>query len=224
MPQRRREILDAAARVFYEKGYEAASTRDIAESVGLLKGSLYYYIESKEDFLYEIIKEQHDGALAALERVRNAEGNALVRMAALIDTHVEFFTSNLTASVIYFREFRSLSPERRASIGTAGDAYLEVVRELLRQGRREGTIDPRIDVRATSLGIVGMLNSLALWYSDTGRLSPRNIARQFASLVVAGLASEQAAEDGIERLRSDVSDKIDESQRATAARRGAKSA
>ena len=109
MPQRRREILDAAAQVFYEKGYEAASTRDIAESVGLLKGSLYYYIDSKEDFLFEIIKEQHDGALAALERVRQSEGDALVRMAALIETHVDFFTSNLAAAVIYFREFRSLS-------------------------------------------------------------------------------------------------------------------
>jgi AcrR family transcriptional regulator len=224
MPERRREILDAAARVFYAKGYEAASTRDIAESVGLLKGSLYYYIESKEDFLFEIIKEQHEGALAALDRVREIDDDALVRMAALIDAHVDFVTSNIVASVIYFREVRSLSPERLAAIRPEGDAYLDFVRELLRQGQREGTIDGQIDVRSTSLGIVGMLNSLALWYSERGRLSPHTIAKQFASLVVAGLASEQASAGGIEQLRSKVLDMMDEHQRATGARRRAKSA
>jgi AcrR family transcriptional regulator len=223
-PQRRREILDAATTVFYEKGYEAASTRDIADAVGLLKGSLYYYIESKEDFLYEIIKAQHDGALAALDGVRETEGDALVRMAALIDTHVAFFTSHFVASVIYFREFRSLSTERQAEISAEGDAYLDFVRELIRQGQREGTIDAQIDVRATSLAIVGMLNSLALWYQEGGRLSPHNIAKQFASLVVTGLASEQASAGRTEHLRSKVLDMMDEFQRTTSSRRSAKTA
>ena len=224
MPQRRREILDAAARVFYEKGYEAASTRDIADSVGLLKGSLYYYIESKEDFLFEIIKEQHEGAMAALDGVRETEGDALVRMAALIDTHIDFFTSNFMASVIYFREVRSLSPERQEAVRAAGEAYLDFVRELIRQGQREGTIDAQIDVRATSLGIVGMLNSMALWYHESGRLTAHSIAKQFASLVVSGLASEQASAGGTERLRSKVLDMMDEFHRKTASRRRARSA
>ncbi len=210
--------------MFFEKGYEAASTRDIADSVGLLKGSLYYYIESKEDFLFEIIKEQHEGALAALERVRQTEGDALVRIAALIETHVDFFTSNLTSSVIYSREVRSLSPERLATIKAEGDAYLDFVRELIRQGQREGTIDPQIDVRATSLGIVGMLNSLALWYHESGRLSPHTLAKQFASLVVAGLASEQASVGGTEHLRSKVLAIVDDFHRKTASRKRAKSA
>ena len=54
---RRAEVFDAAAQIFYEKGYEAASIQDIADQLGLLKGSLYYYISSKEDVLYEIIEE-----------------------------------------------------------------------------------------------------------------------------------------------------------------------
>ncbi len=64
--RRRQEILDVAARMFYEKGYDATSTRDIAEAAGLLKGSLYYYVETKEDFLFEIIRQSHEGALATL--------------------------------------------------------------------------------------------------------------------------------------------------------------
>ena len=49
--QRWREIVDAAAAVFQRKGYEAASTADVADAVGMLKGSLYYYINSKEELL-----------------------------------------------------------------------------------------------------------------------------------------------------------------------------
>src|SRR5947207_409360 len=65
-PPRRRqqEILEAAARVFHEKGYESTSIQDIADEVGILKGSLYYYIRSKEDLLYEIIRDIHDDAIA----------------------------------------------------------------------------------------------------------------------------------------------------------------
>jgi AcrR family transcriptional regulator len=202
--RRREEILDAAARVFQEKGYEATSTRDIAEAVGLLKGSLYYYIDSKEDFLYEIIKENHDGALAALESVNSVEGDALVKLAALVDVHVDYFTRNFTRSAIFFKEFRSLSAERQREITAEGDAYLDVVRQLLRDGQRSGVVDPNVDVRTASIGIVGMLNSLVQWYRADGLHSPRKIAREFAGMVITGLASEKAAAQagGLEALRS----------------------
>src|SRR5687767_4761450 len=53
--QRWDEIVEAAANVFYEKGYEGASLQDIASAVGLLKGSIYYYIDTKEDLLFELV-------------------------------------------------------------------------------------------------------------------------------------------------------------------------
>jgi AcrR family transcriptional regulator len=192
--RRRRQILDAAAQIFYEKGYEATSTRDIADAAGLLKGSLYYYVDTKEDFLYEISRDTHAGALATLDRVRAVEGDALARLVCLVREHLGYYLDNLVTTTVYFREFRLLSPERRAAIAAQGDEYLDYVRELLADGQREGLIAPELDVKLVSVGIVGMLNSAWLWYQPNGVLPRDQIADEFVKLIVAGVASDAASE------------------------------
>lgn len=205
-PRRRQEILDAAAQVFYEKGYEAASTRDIADHVGILKGSLYYYVKSKEDFLFEIIKTNHETALASLEEVRAMEGDALTKLAAVVRTHVEHFTAHFVESVVYFRDFRSLSPERQAVINAEGDAYLDLVRSIIRQGQKEGSIDARLDARSMGLGVVGTLNSIVHWYRPGGRDSPAKIASQLSAVIVTGVATEAALAErgGVDAFRAEL--------------------
>ena len=80
-PRRRREeVLETAARVFREKGYESTSIQDIADAVGILKGSLYYYMDSKEDLLYEILKGVHEEALENIKRVGELDGDALQKL------------------------------------------------------------------------------------------------------------------------------------------------
>jgi AcrR family transcriptional regulator len=202
--RRRQEILDVAARIFYEKGYDATSTRDIADAAGLLKGSLYYYVETKEDFLFEIIRQSHEGALATLERVRTFKGDVLEQLACLVREHLAYFVANLVNTTVYFREFRVLSPERRAVIAAEGDEYLEFVRELLLAGQRDGAIAAEIDVRLVSIGIVGMLNSAWLWYQPGGARSIAEIADEFVKMIVAGVASDGAfdAAGSASKLRS----------------------
>jgi AcrR family transcriptional regulator len=187
--RRRREIIDAAAEVFFEKGYETTSTKDIAESVGLLKGSLYYYVDSKEDFLFEIVSEIHEGALQLLQKVRVVEGTAYEQLLELIRLHVVYHTANLVKTMVFFREFRHLSPERQAIINREGDSYLSTVRELVELGQKEGTIRADLDPRITSRAIVGLLNSLHLWYVPGGPNSSEQIADVFLSLLVSGFAS-----------------------------------
>jgi len=64
------QLIEVATRVFFEKGYDAASLQDIADRLGMLKGSLYYYIQSKEDLLFEVISTVHIFAMTASRRVR----------------------------------------------------------------------------------------------------------------------------------------------------------
>jgi TetR/AcrR family transcriptional regulator, cholesterol catabolism regulator len=192
--RRRQEILDAAAQIFFEKGYDATSTKDIADAAGLLKGSLYYYVETKEDFLFEIIKESHDGALATLERVRAFDGEPLHQLAHLVQEHLHYFVENLVKTTVYFREFRVLSKERQQIIAAEGDVYLEFVRSLLARGQSEGAIDAAIDVRLVSIGIVGMLNSAWLWFQPGGARSTDEIAAEFVRIIVGGVASDRAVE------------------------------
>jgi AcrR family transcriptional regulator len=208
--RRRREILDTAARIFYEKGYNATSTKDIADAVGLLKGSLYYYIESKEDFLYEMIRDSHDGALATLERVRQFEGDVLQRLAYFVSQHIGYFVANLATTTVYFREFNVLSDERKRVIAAEGDAYLDFLRNLLLEGQREGVIAAELDVRLVSIGLVGMLNSMWLWYQPDGVRSTEEIAAEFVKVIVAGVASDGAiqAMGSVSNLRRYVAPRV----------------
>jgi TetR/AcrR family transcriptional regulator, cholesterol catabolism regulator len=192
--ERRREILEAAARVFFEKGYDASSTQDIADAVGILKGSLYYYVDSKEDFLYEIIKQNHLGAVLAIEPVLTMEADALHRLANLILRQITFFAANQVHSVVFFREYRTLSADRRAEIEVEGNRYRAVVATLLAEGQRDGTISATIDTRMTSLAMVEMLNSVHRWFHPDGRFSAEQLGRRLASILCLGVASSQAIE------------------------------
>lgn len=185
--RRQQEILDAAAEIFREKGYEATSTQDIAEAVGLLKGSLYYYIDSKEDLLFAIIDEAYKGALQTLELSKAAPGDVVEKIRQLIENHVTYFTTNQVKMAVLFRDFRSLSEERQRIIAGEGDQYLEEVRSLIRQGQDEGVVAGDIDPRLASISITGMVNSLAQWYDPLGPSSPAEIAAAFSRLVVGGL-------------------------------------
>jgi AcrR family transcriptional regulator len=187
--RRRTEIMNAAAQVFYELGYEAASTKDVADAVGLLKGSLYYYIDSKEDFLFEVVHQIHQGALALVDDVRQVEGTPTERLRTLIERHVAYHTENLVKTVVFFREFRHLSLERQNVINAEGDAYLDFARQLIDEGKKDGSFRADIDSRIASRGVVGMLNSLHLWYQPNGRLSPRKIADEFSKTLLDGLAT-----------------------------------
>jgi AcrR family transcriptional regulator len=190
--KRRREILDAAALVFYEKGYDASSTQDIADAVGILKGSLYYYVESKEQFLFEIIKEAHDLGLEILHKVAEAEGDVIDRLIQLVRLHVEYFAANRIKVSVFFREFRALAPQRRRDINELGHMYRDCVESLVKEGQADGTISASIDVSLAGIAIVEMLNSIARWYRDDGRATADRIADQAATILIGGLATSRA--------------------------------
>jgi AcrR family transcriptional regulator len=186
--RRQREVLETAARVFHENGYESTSIQDIAESIGILKGSLYYYIRSKEDLLYEILLGVHEDALRNIKRLDDFEGDALQKVRAFVVLHFTFNAENLTKMGVFFHDFRSLSKERRKTIVKARDYYDGVIRGLIRQGQKESIICQDVDPKVAAMGIMGMLNWIYQWYVPSGSRTAEEIADEFATLVVAGLA------------------------------------
>ena len=179
--------MDAAARVFHERGYESTSIQDIADNLGILKGSLYYYIRSKEDLLNEILWGVHDDALANIQRVEEVDGGALQKIRAFITLHITFNIENLVKMGVFFHDFRSLSEDRRRRIIEARDLYDQMLRALITEGQKEGVVCPDVDPKMAALAALGMCNWIYQWYQPRGRLKPDEVADQFADLVVAGL-------------------------------------
>jgi len=185
--RRRQEVIDVAARIFHEKGYEATSIQEIAEEVGILKGSLYYYIDTKEDLLFSVIKEAYDAALSVIEQLEQRDGDALELIEALLHGHAAVFAANFVQSSVFFREFRALSEERQKTIRAAGDVYIRFLVSQIRRGQRSGEIKSEVNPRLSAIGIIGMMNSMAFWYRPDGRASAAQIGREFSRLVIGGL-------------------------------------
>ena len=133
------EIVAAAARIFNEKGYAATSIRDIADAVGLLKGSLYYYVPSKEDLLYKIIVAVHSGAMANLRQAAETPGTALDRLVALIRGHLRHSGNNLVMIRVFYVDFTHLSPERHARILVDRDRYERFLTDIIEKANGTGS-------------------------------------------------------------------------------------
>ena len=191
--RRRQEVLDAAARVFHERGYESSSIQDIAEDLGILKGSLYYYIRSKEDLLDEILWDVHEKALANIQRLDEMEGDTLQKIRAFVTLHIVFNLENLVTMGVFYHDFRSLGDERRARIVQARDIYDGMLRDLINVGQTEGLVCPDVDPKLGAMAILGMSNWVYHWYKPRGRLKPAEVADDFADLVLAGLACDKAS-------------------------------
>ncbi|NTV63484.1 MAG: TetR/AcrR family transcriptional regulator [Oscillochloris sp.] len=187
---RREEIIDAAVQLFQQKGYANTSMQDIAGAVGLLKGSLYYYLSSKEDLLYEI-HERFMQVLSAKAAAREQTPNlsARQRLAGVITDLLEMIRDYRPYVVVFFHEHASVTGPRWSDIHARRKGYEQLVREIVQQGQREGVFRRDLDERIVTFGLFGMCNWSATWLQSGGTLSTEQIAQTFVSLLLDGLTA-----------------------------------
>jgi AcrR family transcriptional regulator len=182
--ERWQELLDASAQQFAANGYAATSLQMIADEMGLLKGSLYYYINSKEDLLYEVIKAVYVSGVENFRALTAGEGDAATRLRAALEGHVVYLIDHLVATTVYLHEFERLSKDRRDELG--GQTYLSLLRQLIVDGREDGSLRPDLDPHLTAMVALGSTNWLYRWYHP-GTMTPREIGREFADILVRGM-------------------------------------
>jgi AcrR family transcriptional regulator len=187
---RQRQVLKAAADIFRRKGYDATSLQDIADAVGIQKGSLYHYIDTKEDLLFAIIKDTHDRTLKGNSRWRTLDGDAAAKLRLFIEDHARVSMRYGRATSIYFRDARALSRARREEIMAARDEYEGALRSLIEQAQADGFVNAKLDPRLATFAVFGMINWLYQWYRPSGPLSPETIARSLADQALASLTAE----------------------------------
>ncbi len=182
-------ILTEAARLFCEKGYHATSMEDLAAAVGIKKGSLYYYIESKEQLLFEIaelIPPKFIANVSAL--LEDTKLTAEQKLRTAIRRHLELLETEtgLAWSRIFLLEYRALPEEQRTKLLEQRWQYENVFRGLIADGVERGEF-AQIDVAMVTRAILGMCNWAIEWYSTTGKLSGKEIASIFSDLILKGL-------------------------------------
>lgn len=180
------EIFDAAASLFKRKGFHATSMQDIADAVGMQKGSLYYHIVSKEELLFRISYEAVSAIAEELQTIADAPLPPPEKLRAAIKNHVENLCERLDLMSVFLKESKTLTTEQQAQILTHRRRYEELFRGILREGIEAGDFRP-VDVGAVADALLGMLNWMHQWYRPDGRLTPQQIAEVFADLALRGL-------------------------------------
>ncbi len=183
------DIVAAAAKVFRTKGYHAATVRDIADEVGILKGSLYHHFESKEALLYLVVKEPIAQMFQNIAAISEADLSPTDKLRHAIVAHLEAFDKHYPHLFVYLRERESVKRRFREMIGYSPKDYERCWQHILREGVETGEFRRDLDISVTSYGLLGMLNWAYKWYDPHGRLSIGQVAEQFTSLALAGLAA-----------------------------------
>lgn len=188
---RRREIDAVAGELFHAQGYAATSVRDIARAVDMQGASLYAHVTSKEDLLWSIVDRAatafEAGAEAAL--VESGGGDAVDRLAAFVEAHVEVVTADPERASVFVTEWRHLSEPHREVIAARRDAYEGRLRTLIVDGIASGAFRST-DPALAAVFLLSALNGIAAWYRPDGRLSADRIADHFVDLALRSLSED----------------------------------
>ena len=185
--KRDREVLDAAARVFYERGYSDASVQDVADELGILKGSLYHYIDTKEDLLFRLLQETHDEIYEILEEVAKLEGlNPIERLEIYIRRQVEYNIDNLLRVSVYYHDLERLTEERRKAIVSRRREHETWVIGLIREAQSTGLADPGLDPKIAARCIFATIIWTYRWFRK-GRDGREKVASTCAAFALRGV-------------------------------------
>ncbi len=181
------EIVAAAASLFKKKGYRATTLEDIAAAVGMLKGSLYYYIRSKEELLYLVVRDPIRQAYNNLEEIVNSDIPATAKITHAIANHIAIFHQHYPHIAVYLHDFHNVMQKLQDNSIEAPKEYQQLLTQLIQQGVDSGELRSDLDVTVAGYAILGMCNWMYRWYKPEGHMTAEAIAEVFTKLVLEGL-------------------------------------
>jgi len=167
--------------------------QDLAEALGMNRGSLYHYIASKDDLLWAIV----DGGFRALEErvlpLLADDQPSVERLSGAVAAHVAVAAELRDELVLLQMERRALPPERAAAIVARRDAYEAEFRRAIREGVAAGELRD-VDERLASIALMSLCNWFTQWYRPDGPLTPGEIADVLTGFYFDGLRVREGAE------------------------------
>src|SRR5215212_1177686 len=178
MSARRSELTRAAARLFAEKGYHGTSVGDLAQALGVQKGSLYHHIASKGDLLWEVAAEGAAAFHAGLDAIDDALPAAeKIRLA--LRAHLSVVADQLDVATVFVKEWHALEGERRDRFVAERRRYEERIRDLFREGVEGSELRTDLDAQTAALLFLSSANWAYTWLrpgADTDALADRVFA------------------------------------------------
>jgi AcrR family transcriptional regulator len=199
------ELRQAAAELFFDKGYEATTIREIATVLDVKSATLYYYFESKEHILYRVIRSTMDEVLAGLRMMLDREERVEDRLAGLLVNHVVMHALRPKETTLGETELRSLTDERRDDIVRMRDEYIALLVGVLEDGVRDGVFEVA-DPKVASFAIVALCTDVGIWFRPGGRLALEEMTHLYVNLVLRMVGAPLIDKVAVARLAGDARD------------------
>jgi len=194
---KRDAVIQVAARAFNERGYHNTSLDDIAAALEVTKPTIYYYVTNKEQLLFQCFVTGLEPIRGALREVKSSKAPARERLSAVLHQYAQAVASEFGWCMVR-AENQDLSPAMSSHIRTLKAEIDQGIRRLLREGVRDGSIQP-CDVKMTAFALAGALNWIAHWYREKQAMSAAQIADAFVTIFEEGLRPRTAGRKPADR-------------------------
>ena len=187
--RRSAEILEAAAKVFAERGYHGATTQDIADVLGIRQASLYYYFPSKEVALEVVCARSAEGFLTTAQAIAAGPGTPIERLSALIRSHISPILERGNYIKVFLNQRQFLPKSSRKRVAVVSRGIEETFERVIREGIRTGDFRSDIDPRLAMLTILNSANGVSSWYQKEG-FSLEQIAAHVVAMMLKGITAD----------------------------------
>jgi TetR/AcrR family transcriptional regulator, cholesterol catabolism regulator len=180
-------VLDAAAKVFFERGYAAARVQDVGDELGLLKGSIYYYIDTKEDLLFRLVEGVHEDVENIIEQVAASDLDALGKIELYVRLQISYTLDKLERITVYYHDLEQLSPDRLEIVLAKRRAHDRFIAQLIREAQTTGVADPSLDPSLLTQCLFATVIGVYRWWRPRGRFGKQATAEGCAQYVLRGI-------------------------------------
>jgi AcrR family transcriptional regulator len=184
---RKEQVIRKAAELFKQKGYAAASMRDLAQLLGIEAASLYSHIKSKEEILRNLCFDMASEFRKSLEEVEKQDLPASEKLRQGIIGHIQVMAKDLTASAVFMNEHRHLSQPYLRDFLLLRINYINRFKSIIEQGARSGEFKKTIDKKLAVMTLFSSLNWMPMWYDPSGIIEPIELGKQLSDMLVNGL-------------------------------------
>lgn len=179
---KRDEILYEAGKLFRRKGFNGTSMQDIASEVGILKGSIYYYFNSKDEIFREVLNKGISPVLKKAELTKSKNLPPAEKLRELIKNHINYIMDNNYSLVLFFQEKENISASQTKHYVESRNKYEKIFKDVLSDGIKLGVFPP-VNVSLTVFAILGMCNWIIQWYNPSGPSSHDEIIEHMVYLI-----------------------------------------
>jgi AcrR family transcriptional regulator len=183
--EKRKLIRNAAARVFAERGFKSATTRDIARAAGISPSAVYYYFDSKEDLLYQILEETIRTGLGLIQEIEQSQKGLKEKLSDILQIHTQAAVDfNKMKLLVHNQD--ALNPEHKEEIKVKQRNYTNSLIKILDELKAQGKMID-LDTKACAFAFFGMVSWAYRWYDPNGKISPARLSEIFNRIFTQGI-------------------------------------